>query len=128
MSNKGTGSFYGLPRLKPELRRLLIYSKIMTLVTLDIYKMDGYPKKYLVSDLDMPEGALKSNIKYLVKNGYVISSRENIGSNEKEELFRITEKGHDTLMEILRWMDDLKRYKTEGIGWGNQGTKDLKKG
>jgi DNA-binding PadR family transcriptional regulator len=116
-----------MPRLKPELRRLLIYSKIMALVTLDIYQMDGYPKKYLVDDLEIPEGALKSNVEYLIKNGYVVVSKEKIDSDKKEDLFRITEKGHDALMETLEWIDDLKLYKTEGIRWGNQKAKNLKK-
>lgn len=89
----------------------------MTLVDLDIYGRDGYPKKYLISELEIPEGALKSNIEYLIKKGYITVSKEKIDSDEKEDLFRITEKGHDALIETLKWIDDLKRYKTEGIRW-----------
>ncbi|MEM3245674.1 MAG: transcriptional regulator [Candidatus Micrarchaeaceae archaeon] len=127
MLEKNPQKSYGMPKLKSELRRLLIYSKIMTLVTLDIYQKDGYPKKYLISDLEIPEGALKSNIEYLIKNGYVTVSKEKIDSDEKEDLFRITEKGHDALVEILEWIDNLKRYKTVGLVWETQEAKDLKK-
>jgi DNA-binding MarR family transcriptional regulator len=112
-------NFYNIPILKPELRKLLIYSKITTLVILDIYGENGYPRAYLVNDLGLPEGALNPNIKYLKKHDY-IKSEKAIVEGKESEVYKITDNGHEAIMEILGWIEELKKYK-EGGKNGNQG-------
>jgi len=106
-------NFYNIPILKPELRKLLIYSKITTLVILDIYGENGYPRAYLVNDLGLPEGALNPNIKYLKKHDY-IKSEKAIVEGKESEVYKITSKGHEAIVEILDWIEGLKKYKEGG--------------
>jgi predicted transcriptional regulator len=106
--------FYDIPTLGPELRRLLIYSKMMALEILDIYGENGYPRKYLISDLGLPEGALKSNIAYLYKNGYIDLKKEIIEGKEEGEVCRITDKGRKALIEIIDWIKKLEKYREGG--------------
>jgi len=112
-------NFYDIPVLKPELRKLLIYSKITTLVILDIYGEDGYPRAYLVNDIGLPEGALNSNIEYLKKHDYIKSEKVKVEDKEQSEVYKITDNGHEAIIEILGWIEELKRYK-EGGKNGNQ--------
>jgi predicted transcriptional regulator len=106
--------FYDIPVLKPELRRLLIYSKVIALVILDIYGENGYPRAYLVNDLGLPEGALNSNIEYLKKHDYIESEKATVEGKEKSEVYKITSKGHEAIVEILDWIEGLKKYKEGG--------------
>lgn len=99
-----------VPKLKKELRRLLIYSKLLTLATLNQYEKDGYPYRYLREELDMPEGALKSNINYLEKHAYIEKDKEVVDSRSDEVIYRISQKGITALVEIMNWTKDLQNF------------------
>ena len=109
------GKFNEMPSLDKNFRKLLTYSKIMSLTILSIYEKDGYPHQYLIKDLEVPEGVVKPNLEYLEKNRFITKSKES-----DLIIYRITEKGKEALNSIMSWLDELKGYKSEGLSRGRQ--------
>ena len=101
-----------IPNLQHETTKLLIYSKIKSLLLLSIYGEDGYLYKYIIEDLDVQEGVAKPNIKYLEREGFIVRIHD-----ESQIVYAITEKGREALRQIFAWVRDIQKYKDMGILW-----------
>ena len=101
-----------IPNLQHETTKLLIYSKIKSLLLLSIYGEDGYPYKYLIEDLNVQEGVAKPNIKYLEREGFISRIPD-----ESQIVYIITEKGREALRQIFTWIKDIQTYKDSGLIW-----------
>ncbi len=97
------------PQLDRKFHRLLTYSKVMSLTILSIYKEDGYPYKYLITDLGIMEGVAKPNIQYLEKKGFIVKIQE-----EPLVVYKITDSGVEALENILKWFSAVEEYKNGG--------------